>query len=77
MLPHELMVWAMTTGPFAGALSCCGAADAEAPQVTDATVTAAAAMVRRTRLLTLRTVRLLRPAGNPLQEVSGRGGVGR
>ena len=50
MLPHELIVWAMTIGRFAGALSFCGAADAEAPHDTDTNVTAAAARVRRMRM---------------------------
>ena len=47
MLPHELIVWEMTIGWWAGALWCCGAAEAEAPHDTETSVTAAAARVRR------------------------------
>ena len=50
MLPHELIVWAMTTGRWSGAFSFCGAADAEAPQEIDTSVMAATARVRRTRM---------------------------
>ena len=41
MLPHELIVWAMTTGRWSGPFSFCGAADAEAPQEIDTSVMAA------------------------------------
>ena len=50
MPPHELIVWAMTIGRWAGAFSFWGAADAEAPQETDTKVMAPAARARRTRM---------------------------
>jgi hypothetical protein len=54
MLPHELIVWAMTIGRWSGVRSVigsfCGAADAEAPHDTDTNVTAAATRVLRTRM---------------------------
>ena len=50
MLPHELIVWAMTTGRWSGPFSFCGAAEAEAPHEIDTSVMAAAARVRRTRM---------------------------
>jgi hypothetical protein len=49
MLPHELIVWRTMTGA-SGAFSFCGAAEAVAPHETDATVMAATARVRRTRM---------------------------
>ena len=50
MFPHELIRCGTTIGAGAGAFFACGAADAEAPQVTDVRITAATASERRTRM---------------------------
>ena len=50
MFPQELIRCGTMIGACAGAFLACGAADAEAPQVTDARITAAAARERRTRV---------------------------
>ena len=50
MFPQELIRCGTMIGAGAGAFFTCGAADAEAPQVTEVRITAAAARERRTRM---------------------------